>query len=220
MLIFQLEKQQLRHSKWERRPAGSFGKAILSFIVAMLLFSDLHCAWSAQTPANTVIQNQSTATYHWEGRDYGIASNSVQNVVAPQYGLLITPDGTVAKPGMTALGDPGRSIYFPYTLTNTGNITDSFDLELKFLQGNFFPNGRTIYIDTNGNGRVDAGDSEVTRLENVPPGAKSTCCSASAYHQMPSMAIYLPRLAGKSVGDPSKTDIDNVNRIELVMDAG
>ena len=220
MLIFQLEKQQLRHSKWERRPAGSFGKAILSFIVAMLLFSDLHCAWSAQTPANTVIQNQSTATYHWEGRDYGIASNSVQNVVAPQYGLLITPDGTVAKPGMTALGDPGRSIYFPYTLTNTGNITDSFDLELKFLQGNFFPNGRTIYIDTNGNGRVDAGESEVTRLENVPPGAKVNLLLRIGIPPNAKYGEYIFHdLQGKSVGDPSKTDIDNVNRIELVMDA-
>lgn len=186
----------------------------------MLLFSGLHSICPAQTPANTVIQNQSTATYHWSGHDYGIASNSVLNIVAPQYGLLITPDGTIAKPGLTALGDPGRSIYLPYILTNTGNITDSFDLELKFLQGNFLPGKRAIYLDVNGNGRVDAGESEITRVANVPPGAKINLLLCIS---IPTDAKYgeyvFHDLRGKSVGDPTKTDIDNVNRIELVLDA-
>ena len=191
---------------------------VLSFI--LLFASNVF----ALTPARTVIQNQSTAAYHWSGRDYDIASNAVRNLVAPIYGLRIVPDGTVAEPGQTAYGDPGRTIYFPYVLTNTGNIVDSYDLSVVFLQGSFLPSYRAIYLDANGNGRVDAGENAVKRIDSlgsgdfvnllvridVPANALSgTRSTAEVYHD----------LQGRSAGHSSVVDKDNVNRILLVYDA-
>jgi uncharacterized repeat protein (TIGR01451 family) len=190
---------------------------VLSFI---LLFGT---GVFALTPASTLIQNQSTATYHWQGRDYDIASNAVRNLVAPIYSFRIDPDGTVAKPGQTAYGDPGRSIYFPYVLTNTGNVVDSYDLKVVFMQGSFLPSSRAIYLDGNGNGRVDAGEVEITRVDllgpgdfvnllvriDVPPNVLPTRAATEVYHD----------LQGRSVGNTSITDRDNVNHILLVYDA-
>jgi uncharacterized repeat protein (TIGR01451 family) len=174
----------------------------------------------AITPAHTVIQNQATATYIWSGRDYGIASNAVRNPVAPAYGILLTPDGTVDAPGLTAYAEPGQSVYLPYVLTNTGNVTDSYELSLKFLQGSFLPLQKKIYHDLNGNGRVDAGEPEVTRIDLLPAGEQAqlivslTVPASAAYGQ----EVYHD-VIGKSVGDPSLVDELNVNRVELLRDA-
>jgi len=174
----------------------------------------------ALTPAQTRINNQSTANYHWQGRDYGIASNQVFNLVAPRHGILIKPDGSVAQPGLSALADPGSSVYFSYVLSNTGNVTDSYELTLKFMGGNFFPGYKAIYLDANGNGKVDPGEPEISTVENLPAGAKVNLLLRI---DVPPAAKYgeyiLHDLQGKSLGDNSKTDIDNVNRIDLVRDA-
>ncbi len=175
---------------------------------------------SALTLASTVIQNQASATYHWAGRDYGISSNSVSNRVASQYGILITPDGTLANPGLTAYGDPGRTVYFPYVLVNTGNVIDSYDLNLAFLQGAFLPSFRGIYHDSNGNGRVDPGEPMISRIDMVQPGAS---INLLVRLDIPVDAGYgqeaFHDLRGQSVGNPAVEDRLNINRVQLVYDA-
>ncbi|MGI6140069.1 MAG: DUF7507 domain-containing protein, partial [Candidatus Hydrogenedentales bacterium] len=175
----------------------------------------------ALTPAHTVIKNQSTATYRWFGRDYGIASNAVSNIVAPRYGILLTPDGTVPAPGLTAQAEPGQTVYLPYTLTNTGNVSDSYELSLSnLLQGSFFPSEKKIYHDINGNGRVDAGEPELTQIEALPAGGQAQLLVSLT---VPAKASYGQHayhdVIGKSLGDPTQIDKDNVNFVELVRDA-
>ncbi|NMA42227.1 MAG: DUF11 domain-containing protein [Oligosphaeraceae bacterium] len=173
----------------------------------------------ALTPAQTRICNQSTASYRWQGRDHGIASNPVFNLVAPCYGILIKPDGTAAAPRLNALADPGSSVYFSYVLKNTGNITDSYALELKFAGGNFFPAYKAIYIDTNSNGKIDPGEAEITKVENLPAGSKVNLLMRIDVPANTNYGEYiLHDLQGKSLGDPSQTDTENINRINLVRD--
>ena len=175
---------------------------------------------SALTLSRTMIQNQSTATYYWAGRDYGISSNLVRNEVASQYGISITPDGTMANPGLTTYGDPGRTVYFPYVLTNTGNVIDSYDLTSTFLAGAFIPSFRGIYHDVNGNGRVDSGESLITEVELLAPGSFVNLLFRV---DIPVNATYGPKvffdIQGKSQGDPTVEDLSNVNQVQLVYDA-
>ncbi|MDQ0289415.1 SdrD B-like domain-containing protein [Oligosphaera ethanolica] len=178
----------------------------------------------ALTPANTMIHNQATATYTWSGRDYGVASNAVRNPVAPVYGVRLDPDGTVADPGQTAYGDPGRTVYFPYVLTNTGNTIDSYDLNVVFLQGGFLPSFRAIYLDTNGNGRFDSGENEISRVELLAPGAfVNLLLRIDIPPDAPAGTHLAPELyhdiQARSLGDLSLIDRDNVNRVQLVFDA-
>ena len=47
-------------------------------------------------------------------------------------------------------GAPGETVYFPHTLTNTGNSEDTYTISAD--------NGYVVYRDTNGNGLPDAGE--------------------------------------------------------------
>ncbi|NMA45590.1 MAG: DUF11 domain-containing protein, partial [Lentisphaerae bacterium] len=207
-------------------PAASLpvmtGQALACLLLLFILL--LRPGVMAMTPANTVIQNQSTASYYWSGRDYDIASNAVRNSVAPLYRFRLDPDGTVANPGQTAYGEPGRSIYFPYVLTNTGNVVDSYDLSAVFLQGSFLPSYRSIYLDANGNGRLDVGEREITQVESLEPGAfVSLLLRIDIPPDAPAGGRAAPEvyhdLRGRSLGDPGIVDQENVNLILLAHDA-
>ncbi len=84
-------------------------------------------AKAAGVAAGTVIGNQATASYKDQNNNtYNSTSNLVNTIVAEVYGVMLTPDGTIAAPGQSQTATPGTIVYYPYTLTNTGNTADNY----------------------------------------------------------------------------------------------
>ena len=107
----------------------------------------------AAPPAGTVIGNQATATYNDAG---GVArtatSNLVQTTVSQVKSFTLTANGA-----RTAA--PGQTVYYPHTITNAGNGTDTYTLDAP-ASSNFAaaaaPHGSlAYYADANGDGVPD-----------------------------------------------------------------
>lgn len=131
----------------------------------------------AATPAGTAIQNQASASYvDSAGQPRTTTSNLVVTVVQQVYSLTLTPNGAnEANPGQTRQGLPGSQVLFNYTLTNTGNGTDTFALSLN--QGssdNFDFQNVQIFLDSNCNGNLDAG--ETNPITSVTLGMGQSAC--------------------------------------------
>jgi trimeric autotransporter adhesin len=93
---------------------------IVGFVAALLLVLTSFVAHAAPPPAGTSISNQASATYT-DGANIArtVTSNVVQTTVSQVASLtLTTPGAQNANPGSVA--------YYPHTLTNTGNGSDTF----------------------------------------------------------------------------------------------
>jgi uncharacterized repeat protein (TIGR01451 family) len=120
--------------------------ALLACVVIVLLAST---PARAATPAGTVIGNQATATYQDAGGvSRSTASNLVQTTVAQVKSFTLTANG--AK---TAA--PGQTVYYPHTLTNTGNGGDTYALTAPVAGGGFTHTSLVYYQDANADGVPD-----------------------------------------------------------------
>ena len=128
---------------------------------ALLVFCALFAsATFAQTPANTQIQNQASATYSdGSGNNYSTVSNTVTVTVAQVSGLVITPDAGTR----TSVVAGQQDVVYTFQVTNTGNFSD----QVRFLAngGSIQLTGAATFsravIDVNGNGLIDAGDTNI-----------------------------------------------------------
>lgn len=139
--------------------AGNAGEtlrywAAVLFVFAVSAMLSLISTNAAAAPAaGTVIGNQATATYTDAGNVSRTAtSNLVQTTVSQVKSFTLTADGA-----RTAA--PGQTVYYPHTITNTGNGTDSYTLN-ALASGNFAASGTghsgmAYYIDANGDGIPD-----------------------------------------------------------------
>lgn len=120
---------------------------------------------SAAAPtAGTPIGNQASATYQDQnGTDRSTTSNTVITTVLQIPGLALTQDNTRTV-------SPGGSVFFPHTLTNTGNGTDSFDLLANNPAGDFTLGSLTIYADTDRDGQPDDLTSPILTTGDLTPG--------------------------------------------------
>lgn len=127
-------------------------KPLAHFVAASLTAMSVGgVAYAAAPLAGEEIKNLATVSYEDEnGNTYTAQSNEAVITVAPQYKATMENDNNLT-------GAPGQTVYFPHTLTNTGNIKDTFNLAAD--------NGATIYHDQNGNGQPDAGEPTITSLE-------------------------------------------------------
>lgn len=211
-------------------------KKLTSLLTALLLVTPFSFvgvqkeAKAAGTPSGTVIGNQATATYEdTQNNSYTSTSNLVTTTVTSVYGFTITPNGTEASPGQQQNATPGGIVYYPYTLTNNGNATDSFTI--SSVVGGTTTAGlvagvnssRQVYLDVNGNGIVDVGDTLVPNggsVNNVPADGE---VKLIVRYQVPGTAgsgdVINVDLQGTSVGNNSLTDVDNYNRTTVVNDA-
>ena len=105
---------------------------------------------TAQTAAGTAIGNQASATYTDSSSVSRTAtSNVVTTVVQQVASLQLTANGAKTA-------SPGGPVFYPHTLINTGNGSDSFTLSLAPAQsGAFTLTGTHIYLDANGDGIPD-----------------------------------------------------------------
>ena len=114
----------------------------------------------AITPAGTEIRNQASAVLG--GETY--LSNEVNTAVRALCIAELTPNGTAADPGQRVSVSAGGRAYVPYTLVNAGNDRFTFDLSVVQGTGDWTPESTTLYLDTNRNGRLDAGERAVSNL--------------------------------------------------------
>src|ERR1700730_715107 len=120
-------------SGWLRR-AAACGAAGVPGLVA---FS---AAQATPPPAGTSIGNQASATYtDASGVSHTVTSNVVQTTVQQVASLTLTQNGAQ---NATA----GSVAYYPHTLTNTGNGSDTFNLTTA-NSGGFTLSTVQIYAD-------------------------------------------------------------------------
>lgn len=129
---------------------------VVPLVVATAAIGYSSAAEAAGTTAGTTISNSATATYTDTGGNPQSANSNQVDIKVDE--LL---DVTVAK------ADPGPVVVIPgstnqvlsFTVTNTGNGTEAFDLTPTTAIGGdqFDPTSTSIVIDTNNNGVYDAG---------------------------------------------------------------
>ena len=107
------------------RPLGLphfFTHWLVGLFVAFALVMSGTAAHAAPPPAGTSISNQASATYSdASGITRTVTSNVVQTTVQQIASLTLTANGAQNA-------TPGSVVYYPHTLTNTGNGTDTFNL--------------------------------------------------------------------------------------------
>ena len=95
---------------------------VTAVAISLGFFLTANQAFAAPTAAGTSIGNQASASYtDGSGISRTVTSNTVQTVVQQVASLTLTVNG--AKTASV-----GSTVYYPHTLTNTGNGTDSFAL--------------------------------------------------------------------------------------------
>lgn len=127
-----------------RRGVGSLLFALLALC---LLIVGSGAAYAAPPAAGTSIGNQASATYtDGSGTSRTVTSNTVQTVVQQVASLTLTSNGNKSAA-------VGSTVYYPHTLINTGNGTDTYALtSVSASGGTFTPSTITIYPDANGTG--------------------------------------------------------------------
>src|SRR6476660_8892861 len=120
----------------------------------------------AQTAAGTAIGNQASATYTDSSSVSRTAtSNVVTTIVQQVASLTLTANGAKTA-------SPGSPVFYPHTLVNTGNGSDSFTLSLAPAQsGALTLTGTHIYLDANGDGIPDNFTNLNGTNVTITPGA-------------------------------------------------
>jgi trimeric autotransporter adhesin len=123
-------------------------RALILAMAVMLLIGTAYVVQAAPA-AGTVIGNQATATYvDSTGTTRTAASNLVQTTVSQVKSFTLTANGAKT-------GTPGQTVYFPHTITNTGNGTDTYALGTLVAGGTVTQTGLTFYVDANADGVPD-----------------------------------------------------------------
>ncbi|RLE38379.1 hypothetical protein DRJ12_01580, partial [Candidatus Acetothermia bacterium] len=213
----------------------------------MILLLFLSSVVLAKTPAGTKIVNQGVILYEDEaGNSYTTTSNQVIIEVLPVYGISILPDGTAAAPGQSQDAVAGQRVYFPYTLTNTGNTDDSYLLAPTLDSTSTFlpqlPDGNTgieIFWDENMNGVIDTGeplvaswrdlngngaiDSGEMTSDNLGPLNQDEVTGLIIAYNVPAAAsagdVCYVGVDGTSTHDSGAQDLGNVHKTAVIDDA-
>lgn len=107
--------------------------------------------------ANTAIGNQASLTYQTLGGESKyLQSNIVITTINQMYGVSLQPDRTVTVAA-------GKIATLNHYLMNTGNGTDSYTLVSSYDASK----NVKIYLDTNNNGIIDSGESEVPKVNGT-----------------------------------------------------
>lgn len=180
-------------------------------VLWLILALVLGVALAAGTPAGTAITNQAAASYiDSAGQPRTTTSNLVTTIVQQVYSFTITPDGTEANPGQIRNGLSGGQVLFQYTITNTGNGTDTINLStVQGTSDNFDLTNILIYRDTNCNGNVDAGEPQVTSVTLAADASACVIVAATVPSAAQNGHYGNLNLAGTSQGNNTVTDNDN-----------
>jgi len=128
---------------FRRRHAFSAARLLMGLCFWLGSIASAH---ATPPPAGTAIGNQASVTYtDSSGTSHTVTSNTVQTVVQQVAALTLTANGTKTS-------SIGSTVYYPHTLTNTGNGSDTFALTAVNAAGAAYAmTGVTLYAD-NGSG--------------------------------------------------------------------
>lgn len=130
-------------------PTSGWSRRLIALMACMLLaFLAIGAgnAFAVPPPAGTSIGNQASATFtDASGISRSVSSNVVNTIVQQVAALTLTANGAQTS---TA----GSTVYYPHTLTNTGNGTDTYGLTAVNASGPFSMTGIQIFAD-NGSGQ-------------------------------------------------------------------
>ncbi len=158
-----------------------FIKAGTALLAGMLLaVGAVSTASAAGTASGTTISNSATVGYQVSGvSQTPVNSNVATFVVDTKIDLTVATTDTAAvnvTPGNTAE-------VLTFTVTNTGNATQDFNLSAIAVNGgaaafggtdNFDATGVNVYVDGNGNGTYDAGTDTATSIDNLAADGSAT----------------------------------------------
>jgi len=154
---------QKTHSSRGKRSV-SRGRQITALLAGLCLLAGM--ALAATPPAGSVIGNQATASYVDSGGvTRTVTSNLVETIVQQVAGVTVDPDA------QTKMAGPGTTVYFPHTITNNGNGTDSFNLTKSATDTNGILVSYLIYADANLDGIPD-NLTPITATPSLAAGTK------------------------------------------------
>lgn len=136
---------------------GKKGHTMKSFVLTAAVFMAVaaffpRAASAVGTPAGTAITNQATATYQdAAANSFSAVSNTTTVTVLPVYSVAITSPADQSVPANT-------TAYYAYTLTNTGNATNTFNLAASSVPPGWTA---TLIRDDNANGTHEPGEVTV-----------------------------------------------------------
>lgn len=192
-------------------------------------------AFAQTTPAGTQIRNRASATYQdASGNNYTSLSNEVITIVLPVYGVSILPDDSGETPPVTpalsqnAIG--GQTMFYSYTLSNTGNDNDSYTIAPLIDAVNTTMTlalaNVSVYHDINSNGVVDVGEPAISAggvPGNIGPLVAGASVSLVVTYAVPGAAaagqLAYVGVSGTSVGNGAQVDTRNFHRTTVVNDA-
>ena len=118
----------------------------LMFALALLLPP---AAYAATPAAGTAISNQASASYTDASNISRTVTSNVVTAIVQQVAAL-----TLTAP-LNKTVTAGSQVTYPFTLTNTGNGTDTYNLTNTFAGPTFTFSSVTLYADADGNGIAD-----------------------------------------------------------------
>lgn len=129
--------------------------------------------WAVGTPAGTIISNTATASYDdpVTGATGITTSDSANLTVLELISVNVTAQNTT--PVTTDAGDTTQVLTF--IVTNTGNGSEAFNIDASNMAGDDIDaDNIRVYVDTNGNGELDAGDQLLTAGSTINLDANSS----------------------------------------------
>lgn len=125
-----------------------------SFVYLFLcVFTSYPKSLNAGTEANTIIQNQAEINYTQAGHPYSSTSNLITLKVDELIALSLVSN----NPAGTSSQSPSTGRVLSFTLQNTGNGLEFFQLSVSQLVGDDFDvSTPTLYLDSNSNGVFDS----------------------------------------------------------------
>lgn len=135
---------------------------IMVFVAALsaVMLLSTTAAFAAGTPSGTVIKNVASMTYKdLSGGSFPtLYSDTAYTTVEQVAGVTLTPTGSLKY------SSDSMYVYFPHTVTNTGNGTDSYNMA-SADSASWSP---TILFDADGDGVWDAGENTtVSTISNL-----------------------------------------------------
>ncbi len=163
------------------------------------------------TPGAVTIDNTATMTF----TGGSLTTDTVMHITPASCVVLIQPDGTPVTPAFLETVLPGDVAVFPYTLTNAGNVVNDFLLETPLSNTDFSP-AVSLVLDSNGNGSVDAGEIEVSRVDDIVSGdSVGLLLVVETPSDETLSGTAFINVIGRCAGDPSITDDNNISQVTI-----
>lgn len=146
---------------------ASAKRRMCATICALLTLALCNLAVAAGTPAGTVIENTATVSFDLGGGPLSLDSNTTTITVVERLDVAVTLQSPQT---LVSAGETNTALLF--TITNTGNGSESFQLAIdSLLTGDDFdpvPAVPAIYFDTDGSGDFNVGDQAYNVGVNDP----------------------------------------------------